>query len=168
MIWLWFGIPCEGIALSEGNAWKNPWGFRNFPMIGDSPGKYVYVPRDKRTWRCQGWKAIKNLKTNQTKKQTWSWFSAISDPLLQSDRIVRRTKMGNTAARQRLKAQDFAYISRNTAFLSRDVSSKPFQHKIDKSSLMVNLWRLCPIITPSWCRGALMAKWNQRWLRWQW
>ena len=30
--------------------------------------------------------------------------------------------MGNTAARQRLKAQDFAYISRNTAFLSRDVS----------------------------------------------
>ena len=45
--------------------------------------------------------------------------------------------MGNTAARQRLKAQDFAYISRNTAFLSRDVSSKllsPFQHKIDKST----------------------------------
>ena len=32
--------------------------------------------------------------------------------------------MGNTAARQRLKAQDFAYISRNTAFLSRDVSLK--------------------------------------------
>merc|ERR1712183_631445 len=32
-------------------------------------------------------------------------------------------KMGNTAARQRLKAQDFAYISRNTAFLSRDIVS---------------------------------------------
>jgi len=31
--------------------------------------------------------------------------------------------MGNTAARQRLKAQDFAYISRNTAFLSRDIVS---------------------------------------------
>merc|ERR1712032_1477468 len=32
-------------------------------------------------------------------------------------------RMGNTAARQRLKAQDFAYISRNTAFLSRDIVS---------------------------------------------
>ena len=30
---------------------------------------------------------------------------------------------------------------------------------------MVNLWRLCRIITPSWCRGAPMAKWSQRWLR---
>merc|ERR1711953_709184 len=36
---------------------------------------------------------------------------------------VRRDNMGNTAARQRLKAQDFAYISRNTAFLSRDIVS---------------------------------------------
>merc|ERR1712228_140625 len=36
---------------------------------------------------------------------------------------VQRDNMGNTAARQRLKAQDFAYISRNTAFLSRDIVS---------------------------------------------
>ena len=29
--------------------------------------------------------------------------------------------MGNTQARNRLKAQDFAYIAKNTAFLTNDV-----------------------------------------------
>ena len=49
--------------------------------------------------------------------------------------------MGNTAARQRLKAQDFAYISRNTAFLSRDVSLKLF---ITILAFFHHLW------SPSW------------------
>ena len=69
--------------------------------------------------------------------------------------------MGNTAARQRLKAQDFAYISRNTAFLSRDVSLKTFFLTI--YPLDHFLWRLCRTTTPSWWRGALMARWNPRW-----
>merc|ERR1712088_7732 len=45
--------------------------------------------------------------------------SALVPPTLPHTQII----MGNTAARQRLKAQDFAYISRNTAFLSRDIVS---------------------------------------------
>jgi len=40
-----------------------------------------------------------------------------------TSQLVDWIRMGNTAARQRLKAQDFAYISRNTAFLSRDIVS---------------------------------------------
>ena len=69
--------------------------------------------------------------------------------------------MGNTAARQRLKAQDFAYISRNTAFLSRDVSLKTFFWLFTAFDHF--LWRLCRTTTPSWWRGALMARWNPRW-----
>jgi len=42
--------------------------------------------------------------------------------------------MGNTAARQRLKAQDFAYISRNTAFLSRDIVSDYYTELMSRCS----------------------------------
>merc|ERR1712210_98659 len=47
---------------------------------------------------------------------------------------LNRTKMGNTAARQRLKAQDFAYISRNTAFLSRDIVSDYYTELMSRCS----------------------------------
>merc|ERR1712110_958709 len=47
---------------------------------------------------------------------------------------VRRDNMGNTAARQRLKAQDFAYISRNTAFLSRDIVSDYYTELMSRCS----------------------------------
>ena len=34
--------------------------------------------------------------------------------------------MGNKLARNRLKAQDFHYIAKNTAFLTNDVSTKAY------------------------------------------
>ena len=106
--------------------------------MGDSSGKYMLVPGDARTWQYEGWKTLKNLKTTKESSPGLDFQPHLTIFYTNSllDR-VNRTKMGNTAARQRLKAQDFAYISRNTAFLSRDVSSKllsPFQHKIVKSS----------------------------------
>jgi len=42
--------------------------------------------------------------------------------------------MGNTAARQRLKAKDFAFISRNTAFLSRDIVSDYYTELMERCS----------------------------------
>jgi len=47
---------------------------------------------------------------------------------------LEKRKMGNTAARQRLKAQDFAYISRNTAFLSRDIVSDYYTELMSRCS----------------------------------
>jgi len=43
--------------------------------------------------------------------------------------------MGNTMARNRLKAQDFHYIAKNTAFLTNDVVSDYYKDVIEKSSL---------------------------------
>jgi len=43
--------------------------------------------------------------------------------------------MGNQNARQRLKAQDFAYISKNTAFLSRDIVADYYTELIEKCPL---------------------------------
>merc|ERR1712055_112434 len=43
-----------------------------------------------------------------------------------------RTKMGNKNARQRLKFQDFAYISKNTAFLSRDIVAEYYTDLLEK------------------------------------
>jgi len=42
--------------------------------------------------------------------------------------------MGNTAARHRLKAQDFAYISKNTAFLSRDIVADYYTDLVTRCS----------------------------------
>merc|ERR1712210_84374 len=47
---------------------------------------------------------------------------------------LNRTKMGNTSGRQRLKAQDCAYISRNTAFLSRDIVSDYYTELMSRCS----------------------------------
>merc|ERR1712055_1121003 len=43
-----------------------------------------------------------------------------------------RTKMGNKNARQRLEFQDFAYISKNTAFLSRDIVAEYYTDLLEK------------------------------------
>merc|ERR1712055_898201 len=43
-----------------------------------------------------------------------------------------RTNMGNKNARQRLKFQDFAYISKNTAFLSRDIVAEYYTDLLEK------------------------------------
>merc|ERR1712088_876115 len=56
--------------------------------------------------------------------------SALVPPTLPHTQII----MGNTAARQRLKAQDFAYISRNTAFLSRDIVSDYYTELMSRCS----------------------------------
>merc|ERR1712112_237318 len=42
--------------------------------------------------------------------------------------------MGNTAARHRLKAKDFAYISKNTAFLSRDIVADYYTDLVTRCS----------------------------------
>merc|ERR1712141_498385 len=46
--------------------------------------------------------------------------------------IWRRSKMGNKMARNRLKAQDFHYIAKNTAFLTNDVVSDYYNEIINK------------------------------------
>ena len=91
----------------------------------------MLVPGDARTWQYEGWKTLKNLKTTKESSPGLDFQPHLTIFYTNSllDR-VNRTKMGNTAARQRLKAQDFAYISRNTAFLSRDVSSKQIHIKL--------------------------------------
>jgi len=43
--------------------------------------------------------------------------------------------MGNTQARNRLKAQDFHYIAKNTAFLTNDVVSDYYKEVIETSSV---------------------------------
>eukprot|EP00090_Calanus_glacialis_P013159 TRINITY_DN2178_c0_g1_i1.p1 TRINITY_DN2178_c0_g1~~TRINITY_DN2178_c0_g1_i1.p1 ORF type:complete len:195 (-),score=73.63 TRINITY_DN2178_c0_g1_i1:120-704(-) len=43
--------------------------------------------------------------------------------------------MGNTQARNRLKAQDFHYIAKNTAFLTKDVVSDYHKEVIESSSV---------------------------------
>ena len=68
-------------------------------------------------------------------------------------------KMGNKLARNRLKAQDFHYIAKNTAFLTNDVSTRAYI----PSSIMscVLCVRLCWIITMvSWRRVEPLDKWT--------
>jgi len=43
--------------------------------------------------------------------------------------------MGNTQARNRLKAQDFHYIAKNTAFLTSDVVNDYYKEVIESSSI---------------------------------
>merc|ERR1712066_615074 len=45
---------------------------------------------------------------------------------------TRDRKMGNKLARNRLKAQDFHYIAKNTAFLTNDVVSDYYNEIIEK------------------------------------
>ena len=45
--------------------------------------------------------------------------------------------MGNTQARNRLKAQDFAYISKNTAFLTTDVNIEIIENITDDDIVKV-------------------------------
>ena len=45
--------------------------------------------------------------------------------------------MGNTQARNRLKAQDFAYIAKNTAFLTNDVIIERIQKIADSDIIKV-------------------------------
>merc|ERR1711892_1044748 len=44
----------------------------------------------------------------------------------------KATTMGNAQARNRLKAQDFHYIAKNTAFLTKDVVSDYYTELIEK------------------------------------
>ena len=46
--------------------------------------------------------------------------------------------MGNKLARNRLKAQDFHYIAKNTAFLTNDVSTLQTSHHVTMSQYHVS------------------------------
>ena len=83
-------------------------------------------------------------------KEIWVWFakSKFYGPLNLS-RI--RINMGNRLARNRLKAQDFHYIAKNTAFLTNDVS-RFFIYIFYYSHC--SIFRLFLIITTGWWRKA--------------
>merc|ERR1711874_41729 len=49
-----------------------------------------------------------------------------------SPALPHRVIMGNQHARQRLKAQDFAYISKNTNFISRDIVADYYTELMEK------------------------------------